>query len=618
MAEIKVLIAAAGAGTRAGLPYPKTLHPVRGEPILTRLMETLRAIDPRPTVIVSPAGREAIAAALAERGLHADLVEQPKPSGMGDAILCFRDAPAAAQAEHLLVVWGDIPLLQPETVEAVCRAHLEGGNDFTFATRHVEEAYTIVARGPDGEVTSLTETREAGLQPGPGERDIGLFVLRVEPVLSVLAERLPGAFGRSTGEHGFLYLVRHLAERGLRVEALPVATELDLVSLNRLSDLDGIPAEAASPDAHPAPSGKTLAMLLPDMAGGGAERVALAQIDYFLRAGHRVDLLLLRRQGELLDLVPPQVRIVDLAAPRIRQALGPLVRYLRSSPPHALQALMWPVTVLAVLARLIARAPTRLVLADHTTLSRQYADLGRAGSFFLRRSLGASYPRADARVAVSEDAAADLSGLARLDRNAIEVIYNPVADPPPEGAADPDIEALWGVPHGRRILTVGKLKDEKEHALLIRAFARMDRAQDARLMIVGNGPQEDELRQVAAQTGVGERVVLPGFTTDPWPFYRSADLFVLSSRFEGYPLVLVEAMKCGLSVVSTDCKSGPREILDGGRFGRLVPVGDEEALSRAMAEALADPAQSGVQIRRAQNLAGSSACRRYLQLMLGP
>jgi bifunctional UDP-N-acetylglucosamine pyrophosphorylase/glucosamine-1-phosphate N-acetyltransferase len=251
MADIKVLIAAAGAGTRAGLPYPKTLHPVQGEPILARLMETLKPIDSRPTVIVSPAGRETIAAALAERDLEADLVEQAKASGMGDAILCFRDAPAAAGAEHLLVVWGDIPLLQRETVEAVCGAHLEHGNDFTFATRHVEQAYTVVTRAVDGRVTSLLETREAGIEPAPGERDIGLFVLRVEPVLSVLAQRLPGAYGKATGEHGFLYVVGHLAQRGLRVEALPVAAELDLISLNRLSDLEAVPDLGAGGTAAP-------------------------------------------------------------------------------------------------------------------------------------------------------------------------------------------------------------------------------------------------------------------------------------------------------------------------------------------------------------------------------
>lgn len=240
MAEMRALIAAAGSGSRAGLPYPKTLHAVLGRPILLRLVETLAPVDPYPTIVVSPSGEAPIAECLAAAGVAAELVVQERPTGMGDAILRFRESPAAAGAEHLLVVWGDIPLLEAATVRAVCEAHLAHGNDFTFATRQVESAYTLVERDSEGRVTALTETREAGAEPGPGERDIGLFVLRVEPVLSILEERLPGALGRSTGEHGFLYVVRHLAERGLRVEGLPVATERDLVSLNRLSDLEGL------------------------------------------------------------------------------------------------------------------------------------------------------------------------------------------------------------------------------------------------------------------------------------------------------------------------------------------------------------------------------------------
>jgi len=239
VAEIRVLIAAAGSGTRAGLPYPKTLHPVQGRPILVRLIELLRPVDPRPALIVSPAGRRLIQACLGEHGLAADLVEQSSPTGMGDAILRFRDAPGAEQAEHVLAVWGDIPLIQPETVRAMVEAHLANGNDFTFATREVEQAYTVVTRDESGAVRSVVETREAGTEPGPGERDIGLFIFRPGPVLDLLDERLPGWNGRSTGEHGFLYVIRHLAERGHKVEALPVATELDLVSLNRLADLDG-------------------------------------------------------------------------------------------------------------------------------------------------------------------------------------------------------------------------------------------------------------------------------------------------------------------------------------------------------------------------------------------
>lgn len=240
MTKVRALIAAAGSGTRAGLPYPKTLHPVRGRPILLRLIEQLSAVDPHPTVIVSPSGRAPIADCLADAGVAADLVEQAEPTGMGDAILAFRTAPAFADAEHVLLVWGDIPLLGQDTIDALVRAHLADGNDLTLASRIVDQAYTRVERDAVGKVIALVETREAGLALEPGERDIGLFVFRALPLFDLLEQRLDGAIGRRTGEHGFLYIVRHLVERGYQVEALPIATEEDLVSLNHPSDLDGV------------------------------------------------------------------------------------------------------------------------------------------------------------------------------------------------------------------------------------------------------------------------------------------------------------------------------------------------------------------------------------------
>jgi len=235
LGRVRALIAAAGSGSRSGLPYPKTLHPVLGRPILVRLIELLRDYDPRPAVVVSPAGRAAISDCLREQKLDAELIDQPHPTGMGDAILSFREA--SGEAEHLLTVWGDIPLLQPGTVAAVHSAHFRDSNDFTFATRFVHDAYTVVERDAASAVRSVGETREMGTVVGPGERDVGLFLFRVAPVFALLDERLPGYAGRSTGEHGFLYVIRHLVDRGHKVEALPIATELDLVSLNRLSDL---------------------------------------------------------------------------------------------------------------------------------------------------------------------------------------------------------------------------------------------------------------------------------------------------------------------------------------------------------------------------------------------
>lgn len=237
MTDIKVLIAAAGTGSRAGLPYPKTLFPIQGEPILVRILNLMREIDPCPTVVVSPAGRDQVAECLAAQGLSAHLVLQPEPLGMGDAVLRFRDSPAFPTARHLLLIWGDIPMVQPETVRALVQAHREHGNDFTLVTKLVDTAYTVVRRDAEGTITEVIETREAGLEPGPGERDIGLFLMRAAPVLDLLPRELPGKFGKKTGEHGFLYLIGHLSRLGFKVEGLPVAHDLDLVSLNSLKDI---------------------------------------------------------------------------------------------------------------------------------------------------------------------------------------------------------------------------------------------------------------------------------------------------------------------------------------------------------------------------------------------
>lgn len=242
MARLRVLIPAAGTGMRAGLPYPKTLHPVLGVPILIRLLELLRPYDAEPVVIVNPAGRDPVSKCLKEHGYYAELVEQARPSGMGDAILQFAASSGWGTTEHLLTVWGDIPFLGNETVATLHASHFADLNDFTFATRIVEEAYTFVQRDRADRVRALIETRETRLKPTPGERDIGLFLFRVEPVFALLAEELPDSSGAVTGEHGFLYIVRHLVDRGFKVEALPVATERELISLNRLSDLDAVRA----------------------------------------------------------------------------------------------------------------------------------------------------------------------------------------------------------------------------------------------------------------------------------------------------------------------------------------------------------------------------------------
>lgn len=238
LAKTRALIAAAGRGSRAGLPYPKTLFVIQGKPILVRIFELLRPYDEIPTVVVSPSGEQSIGECLAGEGLEAHLVAQPEPRGMGDAVLQFSQSPAFDDAEHILLIWGDVPFIQADTVEAMVAAHDANGNDFTFVTCTAEKPYTVVSRRPDGGVSHIVETREEGIPPPPqGERDIGLFIFRKTPVMNMLRRELPGKWGKSTGEHGFLYVIDHLVEHELNVEALPIAKDIEVVSLNRLQDV---------------------------------------------------------------------------------------------------------------------------------------------------------------------------------------------------------------------------------------------------------------------------------------------------------------------------------------------------------------------------------------------
>lgn len=360
-----------------------------------------------------------------------------------------------------------------------------------------------------------------------------------------------------------------------------------------------------------------LAFLLPHMTGGGAERVALRLIEDAVAQGYEVDLLLMEAMGQLLPLIPKTVRVIDLHANRIRDVIRPLVRYMRAERPDGIQVSMWPLTVAGVLAHRLARSPARLVLSEHITLSRQYRHFNALRRTVLRASIRLTYPLAHARVAVSAQAADDLAIVSGIARSSIETIYNPIERPPETRTTDTLATGLWN-DSPARIISVGTLKAQKNQALLIDAFALLHRERPARLILLGEGDLRAELEERVARHGLVDNVILPGFFVDPWPFYKTAQLFVLSSDYEGYGNVLVEAMYAGLTIVSTDCPSGPREILDDGLYGRLVPCDDPVTLARAMADALDRPTDPDAVRARAASLSGDHTSARYLVLMTGP
>lgn len=361
----------------------------------------------------------------------------------------------------------------------------------------------------------------------------------------------------------------------------------------------------------PDPSAKRIACFLPDLGGGGAERVMLASIRDLVERGHAVDLIVMSSGGALMPLLPREVRVIDLGLSRIRSTLWPLMRYLRRERPDALHAQMWPITVIAVIAHRLARSRAVLMISDQSALSPHMKTALQLSA--LSWSVRHFYPCADFRVMCAADAAADIARVSGIDASSFEIITNPI-EPPATLARNEIVEALWGNTEGR-IINCGSLKGQKNQALLLRAFAQTKARPKAKLLILGDGPLRGELEALARELGVANRVIMPGFELDPWPYLASADMFVLSSDYEGFPLVLAEAMYAGLKLVSTDCPTGPAELTDSGRFGQLVPCGAAAALAAAIDKAWDLPHDPVAQRDHAKTMAGPAQIARYSELL---
>ena len=362
-------------------------------------------------------------------------------------------------------------------------------------------------------------------------------------------------------------------------------------------------------------SQKRLAILLPNLSGGGAERVAVNLANGFALRGYLVELVLLSATGEFLVDLRPEIRVIDLQVDRFRMVLIPLVRYLRNAQPDAMLACMWPLSVIALWARSLAFVQTRVVIAEHTTWSQDEIAKSHWGRWKVGTSMHFTFPRADGIVTVSKGSADDLAHLTRLDRSTITVIYNPVVSDEKEPTNELLAPSDWWSGEHRRVLAVGALKVIKDYTTLLTAFALLRQRVDARLLILGEGGCRLTLADQVKQLALDGCVFMPGFVKDPTPYFQHAELHVLSSTGEGFGNVIVEALAAGTPVVSTDCQSGPREILSDGKYGRLVPVGNATALAAAIGESLLANHDRRLLKARAQYFSVSRAVDQYLALL---
>ncbi len=349
---------------------------------------------------------------------------------------------------------------------------------------------------------------------------------------------------------------------------------------------------------------------------GGVERMLISLIRGFVDLGQPVELVYVRRDSPHLARLPDQVRQVGLGVGHTLSAVPALARYLRRRRPAALLAAKDRAGRAAVLARGLAGVPTPIVLRLGTNLSTAMAERTAAERWLRYLPIRLLYPRVDRIVAVSVGVADDTAAISGVPREAISVIRNPVITPELAAeAAQPCTHPWLEAGEPPVIVGAGRLQRQKDFPTLIRAFARVRAGRTCRLVILGEGAERQRLESLITGLGLTASVDLPGFQANPYPLLARAALFALSSAWEGSPNVLTEAMALGVPVVSTDCPSGPSELLDGGRYGSLVPVGDVDALAAAMTRTLDDhPTPAVLEAAVAEYEQGYSA-RRYLEVL---
>jgi glycosyltransferase involved in cell wall biosynthesis len=342
-------------------------------------------------------------------------------------------------------------------------------------------------------------------------------------------------------------------------------------------------------------------------------------IQGFLDRGIAVDLVLdFLIYSPFEKLIPTGTVLIKLEAHKSVQRLPRLVGYLRDRQPDALLSATHFANEVACLARRLAGVRTRIGISEHTNLASDITD----SKSLLRRLLlpwttRRIYPLADDIVAVSNGVADGMCRVSGLDRRRVRTIYNPIDFAGLRASANEPVDEPWFLPgEPPVILAIGRLEAQKNFPNLIHAFAKLRQTQNARLLILGEGSERKRLASLIAEVGLDLAVSLPGFVTNPAAYMAKAALFAMSSSWEGMPVSLIEAMALGLPVVSTDCPSGPAEILDGGKYGELVPMNDSSALAGALIRGLSEGRQT-VGIEWLRQFDSDTITESYIELLLG-
>lgn len=356
-----------------------------------------------------------------------------------------------------------------------------------------------------------------------------------------------------------------------------------------------------------------MAILAPLKSWGGLERKFTILCDEFLRQGVVPEILRIRG-GDIPypELLPKAVRTIDLDTRSKADGIPRVAGYLRNSPPDVLLTAKDHAAQVALLARGVARSPTPVFIK---TTSIPSEVIRRPVQRFMAHRL---YRRANGVIAISRGVVDDVTDNFGVPRERVNLIHNPMVTRDFAERCARRIDHPWfsdetGLPV---IVSAGRLTRSKDFLTLIEAFARLRARRPCRLVILGDGAERPALETRTGELQIGSDVDLPGVVNDPVPFMHAAALFALSSRYEGLGNVLIEALAAGTRLVATDCPSGPREILENGCYGRLVPVGNADALAEAMGQALNEPRPDAARVRKASaRFDSATVAAEYLRVL---
>ena len=346
--------------------------------------------------------------------------------------------------------------------------------------------------------------------------------------------------------------------------------------------------------------------IIPDLRCGGAEKVFINLANFYSRQ-FDVEFILLEKKGELLNQLNINIKVSSLKIKRIRDSFFRLIPILKDIKNSYIISAMWPLNCFVMLASLFSSKSNKFFVTEHVNLSRSIGIDFKSNKLIIFLSVSLTYFLSKKVICVSNGVANDIRKYYFFGKEKIITIYNPIINKVTEKAQfiNPKIQ----------ILSVGTLKKQKDHFTLLKAFSLLDDLNLYHLNIVGDGPLMSDLKNYSKNLKILEHVTFHGFQDNVANFYKSNDIFILSSIYEGFGNVLVEALSFGMQIISTDCQSGPSEILDNGKYGILVPIKNPEKICNAIKKIIITKFNSKILKERSNDYKINNIAIKYLKLM---